>query len=493
MNSRSALWAALCALVAIGSPASAETIRIASKNFTESYILAETAAQLLEARGFDVERRLGLGGTKICFDALIRTEIDLYPEYSGTIRSAILDSDSSGPLDRELRSLGLRTYAPPGFNNTYVLAIRRSVAESRGITKISDLVDADDLDIAVSHEFRARNDGWEALSQHYGLSLPVRSIEHALAYQALTDGSIDITDAYSTDGELARAGVTLLRDDLDFFPRYDALWLARTDLPTDVIDVLGELESRIDDALMQSLNARAVIDSVPITTIAADFLREQSLVSEPASDNAILRELLRNTLTHIQLTMTALVAAAALGVTLAMVVQPFPRLASALLYVCGLIQTIPSIALLALMIPLFGIGWLPAVIALFLYALLPVVRATLTAFSAIEADHLTVAAALGMNDKETRRYVLLPLAMPHIIAGLRVAAVISIGTATLAAFIGAGGLGQPIVTGLALNDSNLILQGAIPAALLAIVTDLVFDIAERRLVPAHLRRSKSAG
>ena len=253
--------------------------------------------------------------------------------------------------------------------------------------------------------------------------------------------------------------------------------------------MLGELEAEIDDELMQSLNARAVIDQVPVTTVASDFLRSQGLVSEPTTRNTVLRDLLSNTLTHIQLTMSALVAAATLGVTLAMLVQPFPRLSSALLYVCGLIQTVPSIALLALMIPLFGIGWLPAVIALFLYALLPVVRATLTAFSAIEADHLTVAAALGMNDRETRRYVLLPLAMPHIIAGLRVAAVISIGTATLAAFIGAGGLGQPIVTGLALNDSNLILQGAIPAAVLAVITDLVFDLAERRLVPAHLRRS----
>ncbi|MEO1581539.1 MAG: glycine betaine ABC transporter substrate-binding protein [Pseudomonadota bacterium] len=471
----------------------ADAVTVGSKNFTESYLLAEIAAQLLESRGYRVDRKPGLGGTKICYDALNRGEIDIYPEYTGTIRSAILNAGPEADLDTELKQIGLQTYSPPGFNNTYVLAIRETVAQSGNLTSISDLRRADRLRVAVSHEFRARNDGWNALAAHYGLSLPVRSIEHGLAYKALTDSSIDITDAYSTDGELARANLTLLNDDLGFFPRYDAVWLGRDNLPDDVAAVLALLEGRIDERRMQSLNARVVMDKQPIASVAASFLRETGLVEDAGADTAaspIIDELIRNTLRHIQLTLVALIAASTIGVMLAMVVQPLPRASSALLYICSLIQTIPSIALLALMIPLFGIGWIPAVIALFLYALLPVVRATLTAFNAIEPDHLTVATALGMTNSERRRHVLVPLAMPHIIAGLRVAAVISIGTATLAAFIGAGGLGQPIVTGLALNDTNLILQGALPAAALAVVTDLLFDLAERRLVPAHLRQNR---
>lgn len=478
------------ALQSVAPAATGERIVVGSKNFTESYLLAEIASQLLESRGFEVDRRTGLGGTKICFDALTRGEIDFYPEYSGTIRAAILNVDNNLAIAEPLAELGLRTVAPIGFNNTYVLAIRRAIADSQDITSISALKGQDALNIAVSHEFRARDDGWLALSEHYDLALPVRSIEHGLAYQALADGSIDVTDAYSTDGELARVDVTLLTDDLEFFPRYDAVWLAQETLSDDVQSVLAELEGSIDDQRMQALNARAVIDKASFASIAREFLIEQALIdaNTPVATSGLLNSLWQNTVRHIQLTLFALFTAALVGISLAMLVQPMPRLSAALLYVSGLIQTIPSIALLALMIPLFGIGWLPAVVALFLYALLPIVRATLTAFNSIEPDHLQVATALGMNQRERRRHVLLPLAMPHILAGLRVAAVISIGTATLAAFIGAGGLGQPIVTGLALNDTQLILQGALPAAALAIVTDLAFDAAERRLVPAHLRQ-----
>ena len=486
-------WTALVALV-LAASAHAAPVVIGSKNFTESYLLAEIAAQLLESRGIEVQRQAGLGGTKICYDALNRGEIDFYPEYTGTILTAILGGSDADSLGKELEAQGLEALQPLGFNNTYVLALRREIAERDGIRSISDLATrTGGINIAVSHEFRAREDGWEALSGHYGIRLPVRSIEHGLAYQALADGSIDLTDAYSTDGELAGLDLVLLTDDRAFFPRYEALWLARQDLAPEVRAVLAELTGRIDDGTMQQLNARAAIDEVPIEQVAATYLRDAGLVSAAFEGPPDWRDrLLDNTLRHVQLTLAALLTAGLAGISLAFAVQPFPRLSAGLLYLCGLIQTVPSIALLALMIPAFGIGLVPAIVALFLYALLPVVRATLTAIHAIEPVHLTVASALGMNRSELRRYVLLPLAMPHIIAGLRVAAVISIGTATLAAFIGAGGLGQPIVTGLALNSTRLILEGAVPAAALAIVTDLGFDLAERRLVPAHLRANRSA-
>ncbi|MEL6870678.1 MAG: glycine betaine ABC transporter substrate-binding protein [Pseudomonadota bacterium] len=485
-------WAALLglALTAAVGRADPATVRVGSKNFTESYLLAEMLSQRLEQAGLRVERRFGLGGTKVCFDALRNNEIDLYPEYNGTVREAII-KDSTLPMDATLAQFGLATYAPLGFNNTYVLAAREVTAAQRNIRRISDLAAHSDLRIALSHEFRARGDGWAALQQHYGFELPATGIEHGLAYQAIAARQIDLTDAYSTDGELSRYALRLLDDDLDFFPRYDALWLGRQALPPQVTDVLGALADQIDDTQMQALNARAVLDEVPIASVAREFLARLDgvAVSSTAPSDAWTRQLASNTWRHVQLTVVALVLAAVAGIALALCVQPFARLTAALLTVCGLIQTVPSIALLALMIPLFGIGVVPAVIALFAYALLPVVRATLTAINAIDPVHITVADALGMSPAEKRRYVQVPLAMPHIIAGLRTAAVISIGTATLAAFIGAGGLGQPIVTGLALNNSTLIMQGAIPAAALAVATDLAFDALERRLVPAHLRTS----
>lgn len=484
----------LMALLATAPAHTAEPVRIASKTFTENYILAEIAAQYLEGSGYTVVRRFGLGGTKVCYEALINDEIDVYPEYSGTIEEAILEGRDGGALDQRLEPLGLRTVAPLGFNNTYVLAIRASLAAERGIRRISDLSGAGDLRIAFSHEFRARNDGWPALAAHYGLSFSTTGIEHSLAYQALAAGRIDITDAYSTDGELANGSLALLSDDKQFFPRYDALWLARSSLSDAVADALGELSGRIDEQRMQAMNAAATAGGQSIAAIASDFLASEGLAgATPPAAAGMWDKLSRNVIRHLQLTLAALGLAAVIGITLALLVQPYRRLSGAFLYLCGLLQTIPSIALLALMIPLFGIGVGPAITALFLYALLPVVRSTLTAVNAIDPVHVTVAHALGMNASELRRHVLIPLSMPHIIAGLRTAAVISIGTATLAAFIGAGGLGQPIVTGLALNDSGLILQGAIPAALLAIATDLAFDALERRLVPAHLRGKGGSG
>ncbi|MEM7764804.1 MAG: glycine betaine ABC transporter substrate-binding protein [Pseudomonadota bacterium] len=463
---------------------------VASKNFTESYVLAEVATQLLNARGIEARHQRGLGGTKICFDALRAGEITLYPEYSGTIRTAILDLGDDSELSPALSAIDLEMLSPLGFNNTYVLAMRREIANARGIQAISDLRGQRDFRIALSHEFRARNDGWPALAAHYRLPLATVGIEHGLAYQALAATDIDITDAYSTDGELATADLVLLADDQQFFPAYDAVWLARSDTPAAVRAVLAELANSIDESAMQRMNAAALQKDTTIERVAADFLSARGL-TDNSFDNTpptLWSTLLDNTLRHILLTSVAVALAAIAGLAATVVVQPFPGAARALLSVCSLFQTIPSIALLALMIPLFGIGIIPAMVALFLYALLPIIRASLTAIDAIEPVHRTVAESLGMTDAQQRRYVLIPLAMPHILSGLRTAAVISIGTATLAAFVGAGGLGQPIVTGLALNDTQLILQGAIPAAGLAILTDLAFDALERRLVPAHLRR-----
>lgn len=478
-------WLLLCASVH-----AAPSLVVGSKNFTESYLLAEIATQLLNARGIEAEHRQGLGGTKICYDALRNGDIDVYPEYSGTISSAILNTTGTENLNKALLKLELTTLAPLGFDNTYVLAIRREVAEQNNLRRISDLQRTHNINIALSHEFRARNDGWPALALHYGLNNKTAGIEHGLAYQAIESGSIDLTDAYSTDGELSRYDVVLLEDDLSFFPEYQALWLARSSLPETARAVLETLRGKLDEVAMQRLNARAVLDQESIPQIAASFLRENGLVDNDVvlAEERLWSSLLRNTLRHLQLSGLAIIGAALIGVLLSLACYSRPRLSRAVLSVCSLLQTVPSIALLALMIPLFGIGLVPALVALFLYALLPIVRATLTALNAVEPVHITVADALGMSISERRRLVLIPLAMPHILAGLRTAAVISIGTATLAAFVGAGGLGQPIVTGLALNNTSLILQGALPAAALAIITDLGFDWLERRWIPQHLRR-----
>ena len=477
----------------------AEPIRIASKNSNESYLLSEIAAQLLESKGLAVERQFGLGGTLIAFDALVAGEIDLYMEYTGTLSQAILKLGHDAPreaMNQQLKGDGLGLLKPFGFNNTYAIAVRREQAEALGLAQIGDLAAHPGLKVVFSHEFLEREDGWPGLKRAYGLPFNATGIEHALAYQAIAEGALDVTDAYSTDGELLRHDLVLLQDDRRFFPRYLAAPLVRLEVGAAVIEALETLGGTLDDASAQAMNAAVVVDGRSFAAVAAGFLAERGLVAEAdalaasgAAGDDLWRSLAANTVQHLKLTLTALVAAVAAGLLLSLLIFRRAVAARLLVYFCGLLQTVPSIALLGLMIPLFGIGATPAVVALFLYSLLPVVRNTVTALTTIDPTLLRVADAMGLSRRQQVRHVYLPLSMPSVLAGIRTAAVINIGTATLAAFIGAGGLGDPIVTGLALNDVNLILQGAIPAALLAIATELIFEGVERMVVPGHLRTS----
>jgi osmoprotectant transport system permease protein len=478
----------LCSLCLTSAHGAAVTI--GSKNFNEGYLLAEMAAQLIEDAGIPVTRRFGLGGTLICFDALTAGEIDLYVEYTGTLSQAILDLPPDadvGTLNQALAGRGLRLLPPLGFDNSYAIAMKRERAEMLGISSIADLVDAADLRVVVSHEFLERADGWPGLASAYGLPQRVTGIEHGLAYRALQDGAIDVTDAYTTDGEVARYDLVLLRDDHHVFPDYLAVPLVRGDLPAPAVRALAPLAGLLDNATMQSLNAEVVFGKRSFAEVANGFLVERGLAAPHRGGSGLWRSLGRNTWRHLQLTAVALAASVLVGTALSLLVFRRRLLAQAVTYGCGLLQTVPSIALLALMIPLFGIGVLPAVIALFLYSLLPILRNTITALTTVDPTLLRVAEAMGMTRAQQLRYVYVPLSLPSMLAGIRTAAVISIGTATLAAFIGAGGLGDPIVTGLALNDTGLILQGAVPAAALAVCTELAFELLERLVLPGHLR------
>ncbi len=480
----------LVMLFASAFSSAAESIKVASKNFNESYILGELAAQLLEQEGFVVERRFGLGGTLICYEALVAGEVDLYVEYTGTIEQAILKLSvraSIEELNQRIIENGIRLLEPLGFNNTYAIVVKREVAEINGLRTVGDLATARDLNVVVSHEFLEREDGWPGLAAVYGLESQVVGMEHGLAYQALNDGEIDVMDAYSTDGELQRYDLTILDDDKGFFPEYLAAPLIRDDLPEQAVLALGKLAGSLDDAGMQAMNAAVVFSKRSFAEVANEFLVSKGLADDRRIVDTLWPNLVRNTLQHLKLTGIALAAAIVVGVFASLAVFRVTALSRALIYFSGLLQTVPSIALLALMIPFFGIGMYPAIVALFLYSLLPILRNTITALTTLDPTLIRVAIAMGLSNREQLRYVYLPLSLPSMLAGIRTAAVISIGTATLAAFIGAGGLGDPIVTGLALNDVGLILQGAVPAALLAIVTELLFETIERLVLPGHLR------
>ncbi len=488
--------AAMLILLLTTAAAQDEKITVGSKMDTESYLIAEMISQLLEHNGYDVERKFGLGGTLISYDALREGVVDLYPEYTGTI-SAVLIEPEERPEDTTniesyrdaLNRRGLEIFSQFGFNNSYVLTMNGDASTAKNIRKMSDLRDHPDLVISLSHEFLNRDDGWPALKQVYGLSHTPTGIQHGLAYKAIDEGMIDITDAYSTDGDIERYGLVFLEDDLDFFPKYYAAIMTRSDFPERARQILSRLENMLDDDGMRALNAKIVIDQQTFEVVAKAFLLERGFIdgSVEISSEPILSLLIKNTMTHIKLTLIALSIGCVIGLSLALAIFRSKKLSRTVIYFCGLMQTIPSIALLALMIPILGIGEVPAIAALFLYSLLPILRSAITALSTIDPVLVNVSRAIGMTRVQQLKNVLIPLALPNIMAGIRTATVICIGTATLAAFIGAGGLGEPIVTGLALNDTNLILQGALPAACLAIIVELMFELLEKKIIPEHMR------
>jgi osmoprotectant transport system permease protein len=483
--------------------AAARPVVIGCKQDVEGQVLAEIMAQLLEDRGCTVERRFALGGTLICFEALKRGSIDVYPEYSGTLEQAILQLPGrvSHARMRELlrQRYNLELLDFFGFSNSYALALSRGTAERRGLKRISDLARHPELRFGFSNEFLNRADGWLGLAQAYGLAARPVGMEHALTYPAIHDNKLDVTDAYSTDGDLRKFDLVLLQDDRHFFPPYLAAPLVRSELADDVKRVLEELAGTMNEREVQALN-QSVQEGKSLGDVAGQFLRNKGLLTgqRPTAAPVAVAErtidwgfLLACLLTHLKLTFLSLLAGMAVAIPLGVLIYRLGAVSRAVMVGAGVLQTIPSIALLAFMIPVFGIGARPAVAALFLYALLPILRNTATALFGIDPVLRKVSVGMGLTTWQRLRWIELPLAAPTILAGIKTAAVINIGTATLAAFIGAGGLGEPIVTGLALNDPGLILQGAVPAALLAVVTELAFELLERLLVPRHLLQKQA--
>lgn len=488
----------LGALVAAPAGAAGRTLRVASKAFTESVILGEIATQAERAAGVDVEHRSGLGGTRLLWDALVKGAVDVYPEYTGTIVQEILGGAAEGGsppdhlrLAQALAASGIGMTAPLGFDNTYALGLLGPRARALGVARVSDLRGHPDLKFGFSNEFMSRRDGWPALRARYDLpQTQVRGLDHDLAYQALRDGTIDATDIYTTDAEIRRFGLVPLVDDRAFFPRYDAVLLYRLDVAArfgpEAVACLQRLEGRIDAATMVALNARAKIDRVPEGEVASAFLgRSDGAGTRPRRGS--LRAILARVVEHLQLVGISLFAAILVAVPLGVLAAKRPRLGQPVLAAAGIVQTVPTLALLVFMIPLFGIGTVPAVVALWLYALLPIVRNTHAGITGIAGDVRESAQALGLPPGAILRLVELPLASPLILAGVQSAAVINVGAATLGALIGAGGLGQPIFTGIRLDDLGLILAGAVPASLLAVAVQALFEVVARLVVPRGLR------
>jgi len=441
---------------------------------------------LARSTGADVVHRRQLGGTRIVYDALEAGEIDAYPEYTGTLAQELLPGQ--GDLGDRVAAKGVVMSRSLGFSDSYAIGMRRRVADQLGIRTLEDLARHEGLRLGLSNEFMDRKDGWPALRAAYRLpQRDVRGLEHDVAVRALASGAIEATDLYTTDAEIAAYDLVVLEDVRHFFPDYQAVLLWRKDLPESAAAALRQLEGRISARDMIELNARVKLRREPEATVAADFVGRALGVRVAARAEGRARRIAARTVEHLELVAISLAAALVLAVPLGIAAARKPRAGQLLLGAVGLVQTIPSLALLVFMIPLLGIGARPAIAALFLYSLLPIVRNTAAGLSGIAPEIRDSAEALGLTRLARLRLIELPLASPSILAGVQTAAVIDVGTATLGALIGAGGYGQPILTGIRLADIGLILEGAVPAAALALLAQALFELLGRAVVPRGLR------
>ena len=405
------------------------TFVIGSKQHTESHTLGELLAQTLETAGYTVDRKFNLGGTKIVFNALEQGEIHAYAEYSGTIQEVILKESRTLSLEEiadALAQQGIQALDPFGFNNSYAIGIHADLAAETNLAKVSELRNFPDLRFFFSHEFLEREDGYPSMKAHYGLPQSADGIEHALALRAIVAREIDVTDLYTTDAEIDHFNLVVLEDDLEYFPKYLALPIVRADLPADVKELLNVAANSLTDKSMSGLNYKVHIEGMAAADVAKEFLNTLNVQSTHVTET-LFDKLVERTIEHLYLAGIALFAATVVALTISLAVYSIPWLSKPIAYVAGLLQTIPSLALLALMVPIFGIGTLPAIVALFLYSLLPIIRTTVTALSTVDPVLVQVAEGLGYTRAQTLTYIKIPLSMPAIFAGIRISAILCIG------------------------------------------------------------------
>lgn len=472
---------------------SGKTITVGSKKFTENVLLGEIATQLIRTQNVNAIHIRELGGTRILWSALLKGDVDVYPDYTGTIIEEILADENvtNDNLKDKLSQHGIGIVYPLGFNNTYAIGMKKEEAEKLGIEKISGLRKHPNLKFGFTNEFMDRKDGWRGLQRLYNLpQTNVNGLDHDLAYRGLASSSIDVIDLYSTDAEINYYNLKVLEDDLNYFTDYQAVLLYRKDLAKyypQVVETLQKLINAISESQMIEMNSDVKLNGKSEELVAAHFIKNKFSIESNYVESTFLSRLWHNTKEHLYLVLISLSAAIFVSIPLGISSYKNKKLGKIILSVTGIIQTIPSLALLVFMIPLLGIGSSPAIVALFLYSLLPIVRNTFTGLQDIPTSIKESAIVLGLSSFVILKKIELPLASRSILAGIKTSAVINVGTATLGALIGAGGYGQPILTGIRLDSVSLILEGAVPAAILALIVQWIFDLSEKVIVPKGLR------
>lgn len=490
---------------------------IGSKIFTENILLAEILSLLLEEKyNFKIIRKFNMGGTKLVFDSLKNGHIDIYPEYTGTGYTMLLKrSGETNPKKTYLivkaeflKKFQMVWSLPLGFENTYILAARKEDPRFQKFRSISQLKGhIDSFHLGVGHEFMERKDGFLNFSKKYQLHFPkdqVVTMNPALMYSALHNKKVDMIMAYSTDGRIKAFNLKTLKDDKSFFPSYEAAYLTRLNvLKTwpEIQAAFSDLENNISEKEIISLNNQVDQLDYGLPQTARNFLIKKKLLFDKTQklqkasliDYYISKKkyFFKILMEHLVLIFVSLLFALCFSIPIGIWAVRNSKVEQIVFSLVNTLQTVPSIALLGLLIPFLGIGFVPAVSALFLYSLLPLIRNTFEGIKSVDRSYVEASAGMGLSAWQILIFVQIPLALPVILAGVRVATVIIVGTATLAAFIGAGGLGDPIFRGIATLDSRLIFLGAIPACLLALILDAAVAFIENLVISKGLKLEKN--
>ena len=425
MNRRLRASALAACCLGVFSCARPGAIQIGSKAFTESVILGELATQLARADHPNVRHLQALGGTRVLWDALVKGDIDLYPEYTGTITQEILAGKAlpEEGIAGALAGFGIKMSQSLGFDDSYALGMKESLAARLNISTISDLKRYPELRFGFSNEFIDRKDGWSGLRRHYQLPQKnVAGLEHQLAYRGLDGGAIAVTDLYSTDADILYYHLRVLKDDRHFFPEYTAVFLYRDDLarrgPKALAAIL-RLQGAISQIAMAGMNEQVKIAGTPADEVASHFLAQRFSVPGEVVSSSLLERLVLRTRQHVFLVSISLMAAIFVSIPLGILAFLHEKLGQVILAAAGVIQTIPSLALIVFMIPMLGIGNVPAIVALFLYSLLPIVRNTYSGLKDIPEPIRESASALGLPRLACLRLVELPIAARSVLSGLR--------------------------------------------------------------------------
>ncbi|MAF77885.1 MAG: hypothetical protein CME60_06955 [Halobacteriovoraceae bacterium] len=492
-------------------------IKVGSKIFTEGQILGEMMTLVLnEKLDHPATAQLNFGGTKVVFDALLGGDIDIYPEYTGTGYVFILKKENLiRDPERIYKEVALAykeryqiLWSPPmGFNNSYALVVRKDDPRFSGISKLSQLPkDLRPFRYASPHEFMERTDGFRSFKDFYQFQFDpsqIMGMDAGLMYSALKEKQVDMIMAYATDGRIEAYHLKTIKDDLHFFPPYWAAWnfKEKTLKKYPILKEATELfHNLISEEEMIQMNAAVDEYKRSPKEVARNFLIKKGILTGKVntksshSKRGVLEFLYQKRFylykimkEHIQLSSLSLFLAILISLPLGILLTRYQKISGPVFAVINTLQTIPSLALLGLLIPLTGIGFVPAITALFLYCLLPLIRNTYTGIQGVDSKYIEASKGMGLTSFQILKTVEIPLALPVILAGVRTSSVIVIGTATLAALVGAGGLGEPIFRGVATINSSLILLGAIPSALLAILVDKALSLAERKLISKGLQ------